>query len=286
MRVFISADMEGITGIVHRDQLMPDGKTWPAGRALMTGDVNAAIEGVLDEAPDASFVVNDGHAVMRNVLLEELHDRAELVIGPATVENKPLCQATGIEDGFDLLLLIGHHTMAGTPGGLLSHTWSGRVVENFRLNGQRIGEIALNSAIAGTFGVPPGLVTGTDRLGEEVAATLPGDVVHVAVKRTLGPTAALCRTPRVARAAIREGAAEAVRRLRDGRLTPLVPRPPVIMEVDTYRREMATKALRAGTVERVGESTLRVEAPDAAAAARAMWAAVARAHDEIGSWLQ
>lgn len=285
MRIFISADMEGITGIVHRDQLMPDGKTYTAGRKLMTGDVNAAIEGALREAPDATFLVNDGHAIMRNVLLEDLHPAAELIVGPATVENKPLCQTTGVDEDFDLLFLVGHHTMAGTPQGLLSHTWSGAVVRNFTIHGQRVGEIAVNSATAGAFGVPVGLVTGTDKLADEAAATLPGQPVCVQVKRTLGPTAAICKPPSVTRELIAEGAAEAVRRLRSGRLEALVPKGPVRMEIETYRREMTSRALRAPNVERTGESSFAATADDAATAAAFMWEAVVRAHDEVGFWL-
>jgi len=286
VRVFICADMEGITGVVHREQLMPEGKQYAEARRWMTADINAAIEGVLAEAPDATFLVNDGHAVMRNVLLDDLHDRAELIVGPATWENKPLCQTTGVDDSFDLMLCVGHHTRSGTPGGLLAHTWSGAVVQNFWINGELVGEIAINSATAGAFGVPIGLVTGTDRLMEEMAATLPPNVVGVAVKKTLGTTAAICKTPRVTRGLIADGAAEAVRRLRAGELSALVPSSPVTMEIETYRREMAHQALRAPHVEACGEARFRTTAPDAAIAAERMWRAVVRAHDQAAGFLQ
>jgi D-amino peptidase len=285
MKVFICADMEGITGVVHRDQLMPDGHAWPVARKWMTGDINAAIEGVLREAPDASFVVNDGHAIMRNVLLEDLHERAELVMGPATFENKPLCQTMGIDDTFDLFLLVGHHTRAGTPGGLLSHTWSGQVITNLRLNGRIVGEIAMNSAVAGAFGVPVGLVTGTDRLMDEARETLPGAPALVAVKRTLGPTAAICKTPAVTRQLIADGAAEAVRRLRSQQLRPLVVDGPVVVEIETYRREMTDRALRSEFAERVDDRRFQTTGPDAAIALERAWQAVVRAHDEVAGWL-
>jgi len=286
VRVFICADMEGITGVVHREQLMPDGKQYAVACKWMTADINAAIQGVLSQAPDATFLVNDGHAVMRNILLDELHERAELIVGPATWENKPLCQTTGVDETFDLMLCVGHHTRSGTPGGLLSHTWSGRVIQDFWINGEVVGEIALNSATAGAYGVPIGLVTGTDRLLEEAAQTLPPSVVGVAVKRTLGPTAAICKPPRVTAPMIAEGAAEAVRRLRAGELSALVPSSPVTMEVETYRREMTTQALRAPDIERTGEARFRTVAPNAAVAAERMWRAVVRAHDEAAGFLK
>ena len=286
MRVFICADMEGITGVVHREQLMPEGKQYAAACRWMTGDINAAIEGVLAVEPSATFLVNDGHAVMRNILLDELHPSAELIVGPATWINKPLCQTTGIDASFDLMLLVGHHTRSGTPEGLLSHTWSGRVVQDFWINGERVGEIALNSATAGAFGVPIGLVTGTDRLMVEMEETLPPNVVGVAVKKTLGPTAAICKTPSVTAAMIREGASEAVHRLHRGELSALDCGSPVVMEVETYRREMTVQALRAPHIERTGEARFKTEAPNAAIAAERMWRAVVRCHDELAGFLQ
>ena len=159
MRVFISADMEGITGIAHGDQLMPGKHGYEAGRTLMTDDVNAAIAGVLLHDPDATFVVCDGHAVMRNLQLERLHEAAELVIGPASWANKPLCQSQGIDDRFDLALFVGYHSKSGTTPGLLAHTWVGSTICNLSLNGQVVGETALNAAVVGAFGVPVGLVT-------------------------------------------------------------------------------------------------------------------------------
>ena len=97
MRIFISVDMEGATGVVHRDQLTPEGRTYNDARKLLTGDVNAAIMGALRLAPDATFRVADGHGVMRNIVLEDLHERAELVMGPASWENRPICQVQGAE---------------------------------------------------------------------------------------------------------------------------------------------------------------------------------------------
>ncbi|MFT7520857.1 MAG: D-amino peptidase [Kiritimatiellia bacterium] len=278
--------MEGITGVVHREHLMPGGNDYERARKWMTQDINAAIEGALREAPDATFLINDGHAGMRNVLLDDLHDAAQLIVGPATVGNKPMCQTTGVERGFDLMFLVGHHTRAGTPGGLLSHTWSGMVVQNLQINGTIVGECAMNSATAGTFGVPTGLVTGTNRLEVEVRQTLPGDIVCVHTKETLGPTAAICKTPAVTKGLIADGAQEAVRRLRQGRLQVYAPQGPVVIDIETYRREMTDKAMHSGVVTRTGENTFQARGDSSAVALAHAWSAVVRAHDEIGSWLK
>lgn len=286
MRIFISADIEGCTGIVHRDQLMPEGKTYAAARKLMTGDINAAIVGALRVDPAAEFVVCDGHGVMRNILLEELHESAQLVIGPATVENKPLCQVQGCDDSFDLALFTGYHSRAGTPNGLLAHTWVGSTVCNLRINGQVVGEAALNAAVVGTWDIPVGLVVGASELGPECEQTLPGGHVFVQTKTTYGTTCALCLPPAKTRKLIEDGAEEALKRFKAGKLKALKPKLPVTIEIEVYRREMADKACRAAGVERTGERTIAVTAARADQAAILAWTAVVRAQDEDPAWLK
>lgn len=286
MRIFICADMEGITGIVHRDQLLPGQHAWPAGRQLMTGDLNAAIRGAKREAPDATFVIGDGHAVMRNIVLEDIADAAEVVIGPADPVQKPLCQSTGLDDGFDLGFLVGHHSKAGTPGGLLSHTWMGAVVTNFELDGRVVGEISINAAIMASFGVPVGLVTGASELRDELRADLAPGPVFAETKRTLGFNAAVCPTPNVTAQRIEDAAAEAVRRFRAGALPLYETASPCRIVVETHRREMATKALRAPAAQRVDDRRFAVEGADAAEAAMHAWEALCRAVDEAPEWLR
>lgn len=286
MRIFISADIEGCTGIVHRDQLMPEGKTYGAARKLMTGDINAAIVGALRVDPTAEFVVCDGHGVMRNILLEELHEAAQLVIGPATAENKPLCQSQGCDDSFDLAFFTGYHSMAGTPNGLLSHTWVGSTICNFRINGQVVGESAINAAVVGTWNIPVGLVVGANELRAECEQTLPEGFVFVQTKQTYGTTAALCLTPARTKRLIEAGAEDAVKRFRAGKLKPLKPKLPVTMEIEVYRREMADKACRVPGVERISERTISIKSTRCDLAAITAWTAVVRAQDEEASWLK
>lgn len=286
MKIFISADMEGATGIVHGDQLMPKGLTYVDGKKLLTGDINAAIEGALSEAPDAEFVVCDGHGVMRNIFLEQLHERAALVIGPATFENKPLCQSQGVDDSFELAFFIGYHSKAGTPNGLLSHTWVGSTISNFRINGEIVGETAINGSVMGAFDIPVGLVVGASELEAEAKASLPGDFCFVATKQTLGFTAAICLTPKRTKKLIFDAAAEAVRRFRAGRLEAKKPTLPVTMEVETHRREMAEKTKLVPHIERTGDKTFATTADRADVAAARMWQAVVRAQDEEAFWLK
>lgn len=107
MKIFISTDIEGITGIIHRDQIFPGEPNYTQGCRLMTEDINAAIEDVLAEDPTAEFLVCDDHGNMRNILLEDLNPAAQLVTGPANRDNKPLCQSQGVSEVHDMTFLIG-----------------------------------------------------------------------------------------------------------------------------------------------------------------------------------
>ena len=281
MKIFIAADMEGATGVVHHDQLMPEGRGYAAAQRLLTGDVNAAIEGVLRTDPLATFVVGDGHGPMRNIILENLNPAAELVIGSGKPTNKPLCQLEGIDSTFDAAFMIGYHSKAGTPSGLLAHTYIGSIVREWRLNGVAVGEVQMNAAVLGSFGVAVALVVGNSDLGPEVAVWDPR-VTFVATKRTLGPTAGVCLTPARTRTLISNSAAHVVANL--GTSFPYDVGHARI-EVDMYRREQCDKACSESGISKIGESTIVADAENAADAFRLMWRACTRALDEAPAWL-
>jgi D-amino peptidase len=285
MLIFIAADMEGATGVVHHDQLMPEGKTYSAARKLLTQDINAAIEGCLRVIPDAEFIVGDGHGVMRNVLFEELHERASLVIGPASPSNKPLCQLEGINDEIDMAFMIGYHSKAGTPNGLLAHTYVGSTICRLRLNGNEIGEITMNSAIFGSYDIPVGLIVGNDDLEEECSA-ISSSIEFVSTKKVLGSTAAICYPIARTKQTIADAAERAVRKRLQWQLQPFKPASHYSLECDFYRREHTLRAQRIEGVEVLNELTIKIEAESAASAFRVFWAAVCSAQEDFPAWLK
>ena len=200
--------MEGATGVVHPDQLVPDGRNYTQAQSLLTRDVNAVITGILTVEPAAYICVGDGHATMRNILLEDLHPNAELVCGPATIQNKPLCQLEGISSKFDIAMCIGYHTKAGTPGGLLAHTFVGSLISDLRMNGVSVGEVEVNSAVMSSYGVPLCLIYGNSDLEAEIRAWNDASV-FLASKTVLGPTAAICKPPAITQRLLEHGAARA-----------------------------------------------------------------------------
>ncbi|HEU4698824.1 MAG TPA: M55 family metallopeptidase [Gemmatimonadales bacterium] len=256
MRVFISVDMEGVAGVVHEDQTDPIEPRFAADyhrfRRLMTLEANAAIEGAI-EAGASYVLVNDSHWLMRNLLAEELHEAAELLSG----NLKPRSMVEGIQLGFDAALCIGYHGRAGTPGSTIDHTYTSRV-HAARLNGRPVGELALNAALAGTYGVPVALVSGDQSIAAEAEADLGDHVETVVVKEAVGRFAARSIAPAIARRRIRQGVVRALGRPHP----PLVVASPATIEVTFQLTQMAEMAeLVPGSV-RVDGRTVSYTHPD------------------------
>ncbi len=224
MNILISIDMEGIAGVVSGKHTMPEHKEWERFRKLMTAEANAAIEGALAGGA-TQVVVNDSHAGMTNVLIEELNPAAELISG----SPKPFGMMQGVGPDVDGVFLVGYHAMSGTGAAILEHTWSGRVIE-LSLNGQAVGETGLNAALAGGYGVPVTLVAG-DRAVTEEARALLGGIETVAVKDGVARTAARCLHPEVAQERIRQAAERATKLL----AMPFIVPPPITLRVVFHR---------------------------------------------------
>ena len=263
MRVFISVDMEGVAGVVHEDQTNPiDPRCageYGRFRRLMTNEANAAVAGASD-AGATRVVVNDSHWEMRNLLAEELDPRAELVSG----STKPRSMMQGIDEGFDAACFIGYHAQAGTPYAVLDHTYTDRIYQ-VRLNGVAVGELGLNAALAGRFGVPVALVSGDQALAAECAALLGTGTRAVVVKHAVARHGARSLPPAEACRLIREGVAEAVKSLPP----PWKAASPSIIEVEFCSTHHADMAELAPGSERVGGRTVRVSHADYAETFRA-----------------
>ncbi len=155
-KVYISVDMEGISGISGNDQLSPGQAEYGRSRKLMAEDCNAAVRGAL-EGGATDILVNDSHGGQRNILPEDLHPAARLI----SHSFKRYGMMEGLDDTFDAVLFIGYHAKAGHPAGLFAHTGSG-VVLDVEVNGRSVGEGGLNTMFAAWYGVPVVLVTGDD----------------------------------------------------------------------------------------------------------------------------
>lgn len=199
MKIYISADIEGISGVVSGSQTSFSGDGYERARKLMTEEVNAAIEGAV-EAGATEILVNDSHGSMTNIIIEELNTSASLITGTP----KMLGMMEGIDSTFDAAMFIGYHGRMNTKS-VLSHTYHGRVISNINVNGRDAGEFYINASVAGFFQVPVVLVSGDDILSEEVA-DVNDKIESVIVKKSKGRYAAECITPKVVRSMIKENA--------------------------------------------------------------------------------
>lgn len=202
-RVYISVDMEGISGVVGDDQTSPGGAEYGRSRVLMAGDANAAIRGAVAGGA-AEVVVNDSHGGQRNLRLEDLEPGARLV----SHSFKRHGMMEGLDESFDAVIFVGYHARAGAPRGLFAHTGSG-VVADLQVNGRSVGEGGLNAALAAWHGVPVVMVSGDDAAVAEVLESAPG-ARGVVVKRAINSRAVESVALAEARDAIQRGARDGV----------------------------------------------------------------------------
>ncbi len=269
LKVYISVDLEGIGGIVEDMQISGEsfGSTYGyEARELLTGEVNAAIEGAYEGG--ATYVlVNENHSG-RELILENVHPDAYVIQG----HTKPMETVDGLDNSFDACFLVGIHARSYTPKATLAHTWWPRVTDEWRVNGVPIGEIGFNALLAGHHGVPTALVT-SDDIGVAEAQDLLGDVEGVIVKWSRSRYAAKCMHPSKAREVIRKGAARAVRELH--RFTPFSLGTPVKFEIDFSQAVQADRVCIVPPFVREGPRTVSITADTVLEAVR--WSFVAEA---------
>ena len=204
MKVFISTDFEGVAGIVDWDQIMVGSSDYEMGRRLLLGELNAAIDGALT-AGATEFVVNDSHSSMRNLPPDMLNGGASLITG----KHKPMYMMEGLDASFDAIFFLGYHGSIGASQSVLSHTYNPRAIWEARINGEIVGESALNALVAAHYGVPIALVTGDQVTAAEARRLNPAPVC-VEVKRSISRYASESLHPGVACGLIHEGARRAL----------------------------------------------------------------------------
>jgi D-amino peptidase len=223
LKIYISADMEGVVGVVTGEQLGPQGFEYQRFREFMTQEVNAAIEGAL-EAGATEIVVSDSHGNGQNLLIEKLPRNITLV----RAWPRPLMMMQGLDETFDGAIFIGYHTGTTNPQGVRAHTISSARLADVQLQGRSMSEAGINAAIAGHFNVPVIMISGDDALVKETTALL-GDVEGAVVKWASGFHSARTLMPEIAYQLIRDRVKKAIGRIRD--FKPYKLRAPIRMDV-------------------------------------------------------
>ncbi|HEY0641435.1 MAG TPA: M55 family metallopeptidase [Pseudonocardiaceae bacterium] len=253
MRVLVSADMEGATGVTWTADVVPGTEQWQRMRRLFAGDVNACVAGLFAGGA-TEVLVNEAHSAQRNLLLEDLDERASMLTG----RHKPLSMMQGIDGAHggpvDGVVFLGYHAGAGARG-VLSHTYLENSITGVWLDGTHASEGRLNAALATEHGVPVLLVTGDDLACRDAHGYVP-DARTVAVKDYVSRYAAVCRPPARTAAELHEAARAAMTRA--GRLTPSVL--PHRIEVEFDATHLADAAAVVPTVSLVDDRRVGFDA--------------------------
>lgn len=189
MKIYITTDMEGISGIVSEEQTSKTGSLYEQGKRLFVGDVNAAIEGAYAGGAN-EVIVADFHGGWYNIMIDELHPKAKLISGSAGSDGG--AKFAFLDSSVDAMFCVGYHAKAGTQEAVLEHTMNSREWTYCKINGEEVGELALDAAMAGFLDVPVVMVTGDDKLCSEAKSLLGENIEAVEVKKGLARERALC----------------------------------------------------------------------------------------------
>jgi D-amino peptidase len=254
LRIYISADMEGIGGVVTGEQLGPTGFEYLRFREFMTEEVLAAIAAAR-EAGATEFVISDSHGNFQNLLIERLPKDVSIIRGGP----RPLSMMQGIDETFDAVLFIGYHSGTTNPAGVRAHTISSARLADVRINGVSMPEAGINAAIAGHFRVPAVMISGDDAAVAEAKKVI-GDIEGAAVKEAYGFHSAKTLTPEASRQRI----GDAVRRaLKDrGRFRPMRVQTPVTLEIRFKNYRPAEILAFLPNVERIDSHSIRFVGKD------------------------
>lgn len=256
LKVYISADMEGITGVASADQLSPASFEYAQARQWMTGEVLAAIQGAR-EAGATEFVVSDSHGNGESLLLDKFPSDIPITIVRSF--PRPLGMMEGIDSSFAAVIFIGYHAATTSSTGVRAHTMSSALLTRIALNGAPQSEAGINAAIAAQFGVPVVMITGDDAIVSETKQRL-GPVEGVVVKRALGFHSAATVTPEVGQARIRQQAKTAVGRRAE--MKPYTMTKPISVEVSFKNYRPVELLGYLPNVQRIDAHTVRFTGRD------------------------
>jgi D-amino peptidase len=254
LKIYISADMEGVVGVVTGEQLGPSGFEYQRAREFMTAEVNAAIRAAR-EAGATEIVVSDSHGNGQNLLMDRLPEDILLVRS----WPRPLMMMEGVDETFDGAVFIGYHASTTNRQGVRAHTLSSGNLTAVRLNGVEVPEAGINAAIAGHFGVPVIMISGDDAIVDEARALL-GNIEGATVKWSHGFHSAKTMMPGAAYRLIGDKVQAAIGRIDD--FEPHRLEGPIELEL-SFKNYLAVEVLSLlPIVERVDAHTIRYVADD------------------------
>ncbi len=252
MKIYIITDLEGVAGVQRWAQTREHGPQNEQAIRLLTAEVNAAVDGILDTEPTAQVVVWDGHG-SGGIDVERLHAEAYFI------PRGPITPPYFLDEDVDALFFVGQHAMAGTPDAPLSHTYSSKTIEYYKLNGIMMGEFGCRAALAGSLGIPTVFISGDDKAVAEARALVP-DIYGAVVKEGRGIEMAIHLSPMRARELTRKVAAEATAYIDD--IAPFVLDPPYTQEIRLLKNVDVSGYRRRPGVCQLDERTFVLQSDD------------------------
>jgi D-amino peptidase len=167
-KIFMVTDMEGVSGIFDTElQCVPyKSPRWEESRKLLTGEINAAVEGLF-EGGATEVVVLDGHSSGQNLSVSDIHPRVRLLTGGAVSPTLEL------DTSYSALIFVGQHALAGAEKGILGHSYDSQNIQNIWVNERPTGEIGAIVMLAGGFGIPVVMLAGDTAACKELRQLVP-----------------------------------------------------------------------------------------------------------------
>jgi D-amino peptidase len=261
MKLYISVDMEGITGLVDHTHVDSSKHNYERSRKIMTQEANYVITKAFETGCE-EVIVNDSHSKMNNLLIEDLHPDTQLITG----DVKPFSMVQGLDDSFKGAVFVGYHARASMSG-VMSHSMIFGV-RNMWINDVQIGELGFNAYVAGYFGVPVIMVAGDDGAAREAEALIP-NITTAVVKESISRSAAKSLTPIKAGELIAEKTEQAIKN--SDKVKPLTPPDNPVLRIQFANYGQAEWAnLMPGTEIEVGTTIVRFQAKNILEAYQAM----------------
>ncbi|MDQ6760911.1 MAG: M55 family metallopeptidase [Acidobacteriota bacterium] len=247
--VFLITDAEGVGGVCRQDQTDPKDTEM---RQLLTGEINAAVEGFLAGGAD-DVLVWDGHDGSQTLSTLTIHPKARLLMGA-------LGPTMAMERRFAAVAYVGQHSKANVRGGIMAHSYSSLGIQNMLLNGKTVGEIDVIAAMAGHFGTPVIMLSGDQAAADELHEIVPQAELAV-VKEGLGRYACISLSAAAARDLIRETARKSVAKINS--IQPYRLPAPVTLQIEhTTRNSLPLDSESRSGAQVLDDRTIRFQGKD------------------------
>lgn len=254
MKVFISADIEGVTGCTTWDETIKDHKDYPYFALQMTREVDAACKGAIAAGAE-EILIKDAHETGTNIDHRLLPKNTKLI---RSWSGHSYSMVQELDETFDALIFIGYHSASGQDTNPLAHTMNASTIDYIKINGRLVSEFLLHSYIAAYHKVPVVFLSGDRGLQRDIDY-LDEKIAFLAVKEGKGESTINIH-PELALEKIEEKVAQALNRDLGQYRIEL----PDNFEVEIRYREHF-RALHAGEypgVEKLDENTVSFKSED------------------------